>query len=103
MTSPPTRNGRPLATDGRPAKVSPKTQTTSIVQGSIDGVPTVRASAYQPDGSRRLWALAYRCTCGNMHMGRARAFGALGGERRARCGRRVFVKVVRVYPREAGR
>ncbi|RSN71340.1 hypothetical protein DMH08_02760 [Actinomadura sp. WAC 06369] len=72
-----------------------------MVQATIDDVPTVRASAYSPDGSRRLWALAYRCTCGHVHMGRARSYGSLGGERRARCGRRVFIRVVRTYPAEA--
>lgn len=94
-------NGAPPSMDARRPKNPATTGMSPMVQATTDGIPTVRASAYSPDGSRRLWALAYRCTCGHVHMGRARSYGTLGGTRRARCGRLVFVDVARTYPAEA--
>lgn len=95
--SPDKPNGAPPAKDARRPQ-----EPVPMLQGTTDGVPTVKASAYSPDGSRRLWAVAYKCTCGHVHLGRAQSYGALGGERRARCGRRVFVQVMRTYPAGGG-
>lgn len=99
---PQTQRSGPPPTETRPQNPAP-TRTATSVQATTDGVPTVKASAYSPDGSRRLWAVAYRCTCGHVHLGRAQSYGALGGERRARCGRRVFIQVARTYPAEGAR
>jgi DNA-directed RNA polymerase subunit RPC12/RpoP len=68
------------------------------IQLAADKLPDVWASALAPGPGRRLWVVSYVCAhCGFPHLGRARTFERLLGVRRARCGRRVWVNVARVY------
>lgn len=90
------RSGPPRHTESRPQEVT--TKTTASVQLATDKLPDVWASALAPGPGRRLWVISYRCVhCGFPHLGRARTFERLMGVRRARCGRRVWVIVARVY------
>lgn len=92
------------ATKAQSQMVAPRPRRTpGPGQTATDGVATVTGSALAPDNSRRLWAISYLCTCGYPHLGRARTYGDLGGWRRARCGRVVFVQIRRVYPPEVAR
>lgn len=60
--------------------------------------PVAFASAFGPCAGRRLWAVSYRCPhCSGHHLGRSADAEELGGVRRARCGRLVWLVIARVY------
>ncbi len=59
--------------------------------------PAAFASRYRPNAERRCWWIAYRCPrCNRAHFGRSNN-EIMGGLRRARCGRLVWVVIARTY------
>ena len=63
-----------------------------------DRPPLAPASVFAPQGRRRYWWFTYCCgTCQAHHFGRSPDLDSVSGERRARCGHRVFVTAARVY------
>lgn len=95
--SPTQRSGPPPNTGARCNPDGTAYPSPASVQLATDKLPSVWASALAPGPGRRQWAVTYVCVCGFPHLGRARTFEALGGTRRARCGRRVWLNVARVY------
>lgn len=74
------------------------TEPPPTAQGTLDKVPTAFSSAWAPSAGRRQWVGVYRCPrCNGSHVTRAATLNGLGGIRRARCGRRVWVVVARRY------
>jgi DNA-directed RNA polymerase subunit RPC12/RpoP len=60
--------------------------------------PLASASLYEPACERTWWWISLRCPwCGSVHLHRVRHEEDADGVRRTGCGRRVFVKVRRVY------
>ncbi len=60
--------------------------------------PLAPASAFAPDGRRRLWHYTYGCrVCGSYHFGRSRTLDGVTGVRRAGCGHLVSVMIARTY------
>jgi hypothetical protein len=60
--------------------------------------PLASASLYEPSCERTWWWISCRCPwCGSVHLHRVRREEDAEGVRRTGCGRKVFVKVRRVY------
>ena len=85
----------------------PGAQHATITTFSITGagarsrssrLPLAHASAFAPCPGRALWAFTYVCpACGFGHLGRAGTEADIAGPRRARCGRRIRIRVARAY------
>jgi hypothetical protein len=76
----------------------------SMAEAAVQGrcrsrrIPLANASLYEPAAGRTWWWISLRCPhCGSAHLGRVREQNLAGGPRRAGCGRRVWVKIRRVY------
>lgn len=60
--------------------------------------PLAPASAFLPNGRRRLVHYTYSCrTCHSYHFGRAKTLDEVTGVRRAGCGHLVSVMIARIY------
>lgn len=108
-----TTKGRPRANEDRPNDSTHETTregfdvmasitTPTGEQQHLGGIPAAYASAYAPCAGRTQWAYAYQCPrCGGSHLGRNARLDTLGGLRRARCGRLVWIIPARIYGTEA--